>query len=251
MPAVGSGFPRQSGSSPADLLHRGFRMLHTGAEAVNLLPSLYMAWKWLLMSKPQHCDDDPPYAGWDKYTIRGVSYATPCDIFSAVVLAAHPFHLVVNVIVLGGAIGALTKCFWADDYVLKQYAVASGVGVLGSGVACLGCLRLYREMADYEAFIEAQPPGEWHTSPVILHQSEELQFFMRVFLLFLLWDIAVLGVRLVAATLAARHNYGKELRFAWSETLSLLSGGDGISRDSSSGETEVDRISSTQMQRRP
>ena len=34
-------------------------------------------------------------------------------------------------------------------------------------MACLGCLRLYREMADYEAFIEAQPPGaEFHVQQI-------------------------------------------------------------------------------------
>lgn len=252
MPAVGSGFVRQTGVSPADLLPRGLKLLHTGAEAVNLLPSLYMAWKWLLMSKPRHCDEEPPWAGWDKYNIRGEHYATPCDIYSSMVLAAHPFHLVLNIIALGGVIGALTQRFWADDYVLKQYAVASGVGVLGSGAACLGCLRLYREIDGYEAFIEAQPlTSEWHTAPNVRHQSEQLQFFMSVFLLFLLWDIAVLGVRLVATAVAARHIFGKELRFSLSETLSLLSGGDGVSRDSSSGEKEEDGISSTEMQRRP
>ena len=252
MPPVGTGFVYPSGPSPADLLHRGFRILHTATETVNVLPSLYMAWKWLLMSKPRHCDDEPPWSGWDEYTINDVRYATPCDIFSAVVFAAHPFHLVVNVIVLGGAIGALTKCFWADDYVLKQYVAASGVGVLGSGVACLGCLRLYRDMDGYEAFIVDQPPtSKWRTAPNIQQQSKQLEFFMSAFLTFLLWDIAVLLVRLAATALAARHEYGKQLQFSLSETLSLLAGGDGVSRDSSSGETDEDRRSSTQVQRRP
>jgi hypothetical protein len=221
--------------SPADLLHRRFRLAHTGAEALNLLPSLYFAWRWLLMSKPRHCDEEPPWAGWDAYTMHGVSYATPCDIYSAVVLAAHPLHLAVNAITLGGAFGALTKRFWADDYVLKQYAVASGVGVLGSCVACVGCIRLYREMADYEAFIEAQPAtSEWHTAPNVQKQSEMLLTFMSIFLLFFLWDFMLLGIRLAATALAARHEYfGKELRFS----LSLLGGGDGVSRESSSGET--------------
>ena len=38
----------------------------------SLLPSLYFAWKWLLMSKPRHCDEEPPWAGgWE-------ASAVPC-----------------------------------------------------------------------------------------------------------------------------------------------------------------------------
>ena len=211
MITASSGARRARGEdSPADRLPKKGRAAHTTLEAINLAPSLYLAVTWLVSPRPAHCDE-PSY--WSGYTTHGVTYANPCDMYSALSLAAHPLHLVANVAALGGAIGVLTKCFWADDFVLKQYVAASGVGLLGSLLACTGCLRLYWDVKSYEDFIEAQPPdSEWHNAAHTA-QSEHLKGYMQFFLLFFLWDAAVLCVRAAATALAVRHEYfGEGLR---------------------------------------
>ena len=245
MPAVGNPRPlsaKNRGESPAEWIPRGFRVAHTATEAVNLVPILYLAWKWLLTHEPRHCGEEPRWAGWDEYTIRGVTYANPCDIYGALVLAAHPLHLIVSAAALVGAAGVLTKRFWANDFVLKQYAAASGCGVVGSVVACVGCMGLYNAVGDYEYFIEAQPAtSKWRTDPHVLAQSEQLQAYMTYFALFFLWNFAVLGVRAAATALAVRYEFfGKELRLSMP---SLLGGGaqdssDPVARESSGGDGE-------------
>ena len=243
MPAVGN--PKAHGSrgeSPADWIHHGFRVAHTATEAANFVPILYLAWKWLLTHKPQHCDEEQPWMGWDEYTIRGVTYANPCDIYNALVLAAHPLHMIVSAAALVGAFGVLTKCFWANDFVLKQYAVASGCGVVGSIVACVGCMGLYNAMGDYEYFIEAQPEtSKWRIDASVREQSEQLKTYMTYFALFFMWNFVVLGVRAAATALAVRYEFfGKELRLSMP---ALLGGGgqdssESVARESSGGDGE-------------
>eukprot|EP01051_Picozoa_sp_SAG22_P008996 SAG22_NODE_720_length_7649_cov_16.537616_3_plen_185_part_00 len=75
-------------------------------ESMNLLPALYLTTRFALTKSVRYCDQ-PEH--WAPYTVDGVSYATPCDIESALTLCAHPLLLGLDIVALGGVIGVLTK----------------------------------------------------------------------------------------------------------------------------------------------
>jgi hypothetical protein len=143
-------------ASPADGIRRSLRIAHTAAEALNFLPCLYLTLNYELMKEPRYCDDP---SHWTLYTVGDATYDNPCDMYHAMRQASHPVLLLLNIASLGGAIGVLTKCFWADHCILEQYLYASSAGLLGAVVVATGCLRLYRAASSFELWIEAQPPA--------------------------------------------------------------------------------------------